>query len=71
MKFTYEYFKFFFCSRVIAVNVVLQTTPEEKITRIRSGEHAGQIPLLIILSPKTLDKACIDICAVWAVAESC
>jgi hypothetical protein len=38
---------------------------------LRSGECAGQISLLIILSPKTLDKACIDIRALWAVAESC
>jgi hypothetical protein len=27
--------------------------------------------LLIILSPKTSEKAYIDICAVWAVLESC
>jgi hypothetical protein len=37
---------------------------------LRSGERAGQIPLQIILSPKTSDKACIDMRAVWTVAES-
>jgi hypothetical protein len=29
------------------------------------------MPLLIILAPETLDKAYINIRAVWAVAESC
>jgi hypothetical protein len=43
----------------------------KKLQGLRSGERAGQIPLLIILSSKTSDKACIDIRAVWAVAESC
>jgi hypothetical protein len=38
---------------------------------IKTGERSGQIPLLIILSPKALGKARIDIRAVWVVAESC
>jgi hypothetical protein len=38
---------------------------------LRSVERVGQIPLLITLSPKISDKACIDMCAVWTVAESC
>jgi hypothetical protein len=33
--------------------------PRRKISQgLISGEHAGQIPLLIILSPMTSDKAC-------------
>jgi hypothetical protein len=31
---------------------------------LRSGEPAGQIPPLIIMSSKTSDAACIYICAV-------
>jgi hypothetical protein len=34
------------------------------------GELAGQMPLLITLSPKISDQICVDIHAVWAVAES-
>jgi hypothetical protein len=30
-----DFFQFFFCLRVIAVNFVLQITPEEKIARIK------------------------------------
>jgi hypothetical protein len=54
---------------VTLVNLVLQTTPQKK-SRVRLGERAIQVPQLIILSP-TSDKACIDIRAVWAVAQSC
>jgi hypothetical protein len=38
--------------------------PQKKSQGLRSGERAGQTPLLIILSPKTSDKACIDTCSV-------
>jgi hypothetical protein len=48
------------------VNFALQITPG-----LRSGKRAGHILLLIILLPKTADKACINMRAVWAVAESC
>jgi hypothetical protein len=65
-NFSINIFFQFFCSGVTVVFFVLQTTPEEKTTRIRSGERAYQIPLLIILSPKISDKACIDIHAMWA-----
>jgi hypothetical protein len=44
---------------------------KEILQRLRSGDRACQISLLIILSPKTSDKACIDIRAVCAVAEPC
>jgi hypothetical protein len=54
---------------VTLVNVVLQT-PQKKSQGVRSGVRASQVPQLIILSP-TSDKACIDIRAVWAVAQSC
>jgi hypothetical protein len=46
--------------------------PQKKKSQgLRSGDRAGQKTLLIILSSKTLDKACIDIRAMWSVAESC
>jgi hypothetical protein len=35
---TIVFFQSFFCSRVTAVNFVLQTTPEEEITRISSPQ---------------------------------
>jgi hypothetical protein len=60
---------YFFRSGVTVVNFVLQTTPKEKITRIKIGERARQIPLLIILSLKSSDKACTDIRAVWVLAN--
>jgi hypothetical protein len=62
LKFPYVYFLLVVSFRGYFINFVLQTTP---------GECAGQVSLLIILSPKTSDKAYIDIRAVWAVAESC
>jgi hypothetical protein len=55
---------------VTPVNLVLQTTPQKISQGVRSGERASQVPQLIILSP-TSDKACLDIRAVWAVAQSC
>jgi hypothetical protein len=64
----------FFNSGLTLVNFALQTTSEGKTYRLRTGEHAGQIPLLITLALKTMDKAYIDICAMWAVlslAETC
>jgi hypothetical protein len=42
---------------VTAVNFILQTTPEEKKSQgLTSGERAGQIQRLIILSPKASTK---------------
>jgi hypothetical protein len=36
LKFPYKFFfQFYFCSRVIVANFVLQITPEEKIARIK------------------------------------
>jgi hypothetical protein len=70
LKFPYEYFLSVLPSGVTVVNVVLQTTAEGNITRIKIRLSASQISVLIILSPKASDKACIDIRAVWAVAES-
>jgi hypothetical protein len=55
---------------VTLVNLVLQTTPPKKSQGVRLGERPSQVPQLIILS-STSDKACIDIRAVWAVAQSC
>jgi hypothetical protein len=56
---------------VTLVNLALQTTPQKKKSQgVRSGERASHVPQLIILSP-TSDKACIDIRAAWAVAQSC
>jgi hypothetical protein len=65
---------FFYSSSVR--ELLLQTRsfkqPQRKKSQgLRSGERAGQMPLLIILSPETSDKAFIDIRAVWAVSESC
>jgi hypothetical protein len=57
-------FFWFFHSGVTVIYFVLQTTPEEKSQGLRFGERAGQIPLLINLTPKTSDKACIDMCSV-------
>jgi hypothetical protein len=34
-------------------------TQEEKISRVKMVAHAGQIPLLIIVSPETSSKAYI------------
>jgi hypothetical protein len=41
---------------VTVVKFVLQTTPEKKPQALRSRERAVQIPLLILLSPKTSDS---------------
>jgi hypothetical protein len=49
---------------VTVANFVLQTTPEEKSLGLRLGELAGQMPLLITLSPKISDQICVDIHAV-------
>jgi hypothetical protein len=38
---------------------------------LRSGKHAGQKPLLTIMSTNTLDKACTNINTMWTVAEFC
>jgi hypothetical protein len=55
-----------YCSKLCPLN-----NPRRKKSQgLRSGENADQISLLIILSPKTSDKACVDICVVWALAES-
>jgi hypothetical protein len=49
LQFPYEYFLLVLLpSGVTVVNVVLQTTPGEKSQGLRSGKHAGQIPLLTI-----------------------
>jgi hypothetical protein len=72
LQFPYEYFLLvFFHLGVTVVKNVLQTTPELKITRNTITWTCWPIQLLIILSPVTSDKACIDILAVWAVGESC
>jgi hypothetical protein len=34
---------------------------KKKLQGLRSGERTSQIPLLIVLSPRTSDKACIDV----------
>jgi hypothetical protein len=69
-----EYLKFP-CECFLSVHLLKTLSfkqPQKKKSQgLRSGEHAGQISLLIILSPKTSNKTCIDTCAVWAVAESC
>jgi hypothetical protein len=49
----------FFHSGVTVVNFVNHR--RNKLQKLKWGEQTGQIPLLIILSPKTLDKACINI----------
>jgi hypothetical protein len=72
LQFPYEYFLLVLLPLgVTVVNFVLQTTPWQKTQKLRSGKRAGQILLFTILSPKTSDKDCRDIRAVWTVAESC
>jgi hypothetical protein len=73
LKFSYECFISVllpvkgYCCKLCPSN-----NPRRKKSRgLKSGELASQISLLIILSPKTLDKACIYTRAMWAVAESC
>jgi hypothetical protein len=67
LQFPYDYFLLVllpfrgYCCKFCPPN-----NPRRKKSQgLRSGEHAGQIPLLIILFPKTSDKDCTDIRAVW------
>jgi hypothetical protein len=71
LRFPYDYFLLVlqfggYCCKLCTTN-----NPRRKKSHgLRSGERCGQI-MLTVLSPKTSDKACIDMRAVWAVAESC
>jgi hypothetical protein len=64
-------FFFFFRSGVTVVNFALQTIPEEKVRRIKMGRTCWPNTTADNSVPEDVDKACIDIGAVWAVAESC
>lgn len=59
------------CSFLTNIFCYLQATPKENIQGLRLDEYAGLTALQITLSPKTSDKACIYIHAVWAVDVSC
>jgi hypothetical protein len=70
LQFPYEHFLVVFLPfGSYCCKLCLSNNPRRKSQGLRWGEH-GQIPLQIIPSLKTLDKACIDIGAVWPVAES-
>jgi hypothetical protein len=70
LHFPYQYYILVLPVGRYCCKLCLQTTPEEKITRLKSVERAGQKPVVIILSLKTSDKACIDINAMWTEVES-
>jgi hypothetical protein len=66
LQFPYEYFILVLLPfGGYCYNLLPSNNPRRKKSQgLRSGERAGQMPLLIILSPKTSDNACIDIRAV-------
>jgi hypothetical protein len=65
LKFPYEYFILVLLFGCYCFQLCPSNNPRRKRSLgLRAGECAGQIPLLIILSPKTSDKACIGIYAV-------
>jgi hypothetical protein len=72
LQFPYKYFLLFlplfkgYCCILLSVT----QSQKKKSQGLRLAERAGQIPLLIILFPKASDKACLDIRAVWAAAET-
>jgi hypothetical protein len=71
-NFSYEYFLLDlpfegYCCKLWPSN----NTRRKKSQGLRSDERGEQVPLLIIVFPNTSNRACIDIHAVLAVAESC